>query len=129
MSDTIAKNIRHYRKQKNMSQGALAKKSGLSLMSIRRYETEGEENREPTVQVLERIATALDVEISQLYQNNIVIKVPKLTPERISELEQEEKELNYLNTIAAHFDGETFSDEEIREIENFIEFVKNRKKS
>ena len=129
MSDTIAKNIRYYRKQKNMSQDALAKKAGFSLMSIRRYEMEGEENREPTIPALERIAAALNVQISQLYQSHIEIKTQALTQEKLENLAQEEKELHYLNTIAAHFNGETFSDEDLREIENFIEFIKNRKKT
>lgn len=71
MSDRIAKNIRHYRKQKNMSQSDLAEKTGLSLMSIRRYETEGNENREPTVQSLEKIANALGVSVC--YVNNELV--------------------------------------------------------
>lgn len=32
-------------------------------------------------------------------------------------------------TIAAHFDGDEFTDEEMEDIHSFIEFVKSRKKS
>lgn len=33
------------------------------------------------------------------------------------------------NTLAAHFEGEEFTVEEMEEIKNFVEFVKNKRKS
>ena len=33
-----------------------------------------------------------------------------------------------VNTLAAHFEGEEFSEEEMDEIKNFVEFVKNKRK-
>ena len=35
---------------------------------------------------------------------------------------------NQVNTLAAHFEGEEFSEEEMDEIKNFVEFVKNKRK-
>ncbi len=32
------------------------------------------------------------------------------------------------NTIAAHFDGDAFTDEEMEDISNYIEFVKSKRK-
>lgn len=33
-----------------------------------------------------------------------------------------------IDTLAAHFDGEEFTDDEMEEIMNFVEFVKNKRK-
>lgn len=33
-----------------------------------------------------------------------------------------------IDTLAAHFDGEEFTDDELEEIKNFVEFVKNKRK-
>ena len=33
-----------------------------------------------------------------------------------------------VNTLAAHFEGEEFSEAEMEEIKNFVEFVKNKRK-
>lgn len=52
----IGSQIRKYRKQKEFTQEQLAQKTGISLMSIRRYET-GE--RKPRMGQLEKIAAAL----------------------------------------------------------------------
>ena len=46
------------------------------------------------------------------------------------ELERMVAENNYQpTTIAAHFDGDDFTEDELDEIRQFAEFVKNRKKS
>lgn len=54
----LGENIRHVRKIKGLTQEELAKKAGMSTMSIRRYEN-GE--RIITVAALKRIATALNI--------------------------------------------------------------------
>ncbi|WP_234123454.1 helix-turn-helix domain-containing protein [Clostridium hydrogenum] len=46
----------------------------------------------------------------------------------ISENEKDCKTPNTLNTIAAHFDGEEFSEADKEDIENFIRFVLSKKK-
>ncbi len=53
----IGEHIRKIRKYQGLTQQELAEKTGISLMSIRRYET-GE--REPRVDILERISEALN---------------------------------------------------------------------
>ncbi len=60
----IGEHIKQFRKMQGLSQKELAEKSGISLMSIRRYET-GE--REPRHDVLERIANALEAPILFFY--------------------------------------------------------------
>lgn len=38
-----------------------------------------------------------------------------------------ENPTNSINTLAAHFDGDEYTEEELEEIRQFAEFVKNRK--
>ena len=59
MSDKSARNIKNYRKRKGLTQEALANKVGVSLMSIRRYETKGVQNREPSADLFDKIADVL----------------------------------------------------------------------
>ncbi|MDO4170189.1 MAG: helix-turn-helix transcriptional regulator [Lachnospiraceae bacterium] len=60
MSDMLARNIKWYRQQKRMTQQQLADAVGISLMSIRRYEMKGKSNREPKIDILDKIAFTLD---------------------------------------------------------------------
>lgn len=60
MDETLGGKIKYYRKQKGYSQEKLAQEAEISKMSIRRYES-GE--RQPGVETLKKIATALDVNL------------------------------------------------------------------
>ena len=68
----------------------------------------------PRMDKLKALANYLSVSIGDLIQDNTV------------EIEQERKELDYLNTISTHLQGITLSNEDLKEIENFIEYIKNR---
>lgn len=59
MSDLTAENIKHYRKKKHITQTDLANAVGVSQMSIRRYETKGSGNREPSADLFDKIAEIL----------------------------------------------------------------------
>ncbi len=65
MSEAFSDKIKYLRKQKGYTQEKLAEKTGLSKMSIRRYET-GE--RQPKVDQLFKIAHALEVPIIDLLE-------------------------------------------------------------
>lgn len=62
--EMLGMNIRHLRKVRGMTQEELAKRAGLSTMSIRRYEN-GE--RIVTEKTMARIANALDVAIYEFF--------------------------------------------------------------
>lgn len=62
--EMLGENIRHLRKVRGLTQEELAKKAGLSTMSIRRYEN-GE--RIVTEKAMARIAAALDVAIYDFF--------------------------------------------------------------
>ena len=59
---TIGEKIKSIRKNIPLTQEELAKKSFMSVMSIRRYEND---ERSPHMDALERIAIALDVKVSE----------------------------------------------------------------
>ena len=63
---TIAKNIRRYRKEKNLSQDRLSKEAEVAYNTI--VKIESGENPNPTVDTLERIAKALGVSIENLFK-------------------------------------------------------------
>ncbi len=65
MFESFGDKIKRLRKQKGYTQERLAEKTGLSKMSIRRYET-GE--RQPKIEQLFRIANALEVPIIELLE-------------------------------------------------------------
>lgn len=62
----IGKNIKNYRKEKGWSQDELAKKTGMSKISIGNYERG---NRCPTVETLQKIADAFEVPVNHLINN------------------------------------------------------------
>ena len=66
--NVIRKNIKKYRKQKNMTQAKLAEKSYLSHDYIRQIESEKVANTF-SVQTIYDISVALDVSIELLFKN------------------------------------------------------------
>nr|DAU31398.1 MAG TPA: repressor protein [Caudoviricetes sp.] len=103
--DKILKLLRN---EKNMSQQELADALGISKSSINMYER-GE--RQPNFEVLEAIADFFNVDIDYLLgRTNKTTKI--INP----------------NTVAAHFDGDEYTPEELDEIKAFAEFVKSKRK-
>lgn len=68
--------IKQYRKRKKMTQQELAQKSGVSMMSIRRYE---KNERIPSIEHLKKIASSLGISVFELdpslYENTFNKKV------------------------------------------------------
>lgn len=62
----LAKNIRFLREKKSLSQEDLAHKSGIHVTYLSGLECG---RRNPTVKILERLALALDVPVSILFNN------------------------------------------------------------
>ena len=96
------------RTEKKMSQQELADALGISKSSIKMYER-GE--RQPNFEVLETIADFFNVDIDYLLG-----RTTKTT-----------KIINP-NTIAAHFDGDEYTEEELDRIKEFAAFVKSNRK-
>ncbi|KKR85074.1 MAG: Transcriptional regulator, XRE family [Candidatus Uhrbacteria bacterium GW2011_GWA2_41_10] len=61
---TISKNIRKLREQRGISQDRLSKLADISLNTIAKLELN--ENQNPTIETLQKIAKALDVKVEDL---------------------------------------------------------------
>lgn len=102
MSDYFNENLKDARLKKNLSQKEVAEKIGVAKSTYSLYESG---NREPNVDTIKKIADVLDVSADKL-------------------LGLETDDI----TLAAHFDGDEYTEEELNEIRQFAEFVKNRNK-
>ena len=102
MVDKFNENLREAREKKKMSQKDVADIIGVAKSTYSLYESG---NREPNVQTIKKISDALNVSADELLG---------LNTEPI--------------TIAAHFDGDEYTEAELNEIRQFAEFVKNKRK-
>ena len=97
----VSDRIRERMQLLNLSYGELAAATGLTKSAVHRYAT-GLTDKVPT-EALEKLAHALGV-----------------TPAYLTGWEQP-------HTLAAHFEGEQFSPEELKEIADFVRFVKSKR--
>lgn len=104
MGDKFNENLKVAREHKGMSQKDVAEKIGVAKSTYSLYESG---NREPNVQTIKKISDVLST-----------------SADRLLGLEEEPQ----VDTLAAHFDGNEFTDDEMTEIINFVEFVKNKRR-
>lgn len=102
---TVSERIREQMDILHLSYGDLASATGLAKSAVYRYAT-GQTDKIPT-EALERLAHALGV-----------------SPAYLTGWEQERP-----HTLAAHFEGEEFTEDELREIADFVRFVKSKRHS
>ena len=105
----LYKNIKTRRTQLKITQAELAQKLGYADKSMISKIESGKVDL-PLSKIIE-FANILHVDASELMGNDGV----NLTPDHPS-------------TLAAHFDGEEYTEDEMDEIRNFAEFVKNKRK-
>lgn len=96
--------LRFLRQKKGITQKEIADSLGIANSSYSLYEKGA---REPNLEMLEKIANFFNVDMDFLLGRDIS---------------------NDIDTLAAHFEGQEFTDEELEEIMNFVEFVKNKRK-
>ena len=102
MGENFNENLKEARVKSGLSQKELSENIGVAKSTYSLYESG---KREPNVDTIKKIASTLNVSADML-------------------LGIDEQS----NTLAAHFDGDEYTDDEINEIKQFAEFVKNRKK-
>ena len=101
MGQHFNENLRAARERKNMTQKDVADNIGVAKSTYSLYESG---NREPNVQTIKKLADLLNVSADDLLGLN-----------------QEP------TTIAAHFDGDDFTEDELEDIRAYADFVKNRR--
>ena len=92
-------------KERNINKAELARESGVPYTTIDGFYKKGSENAK--LSTLKKLCAYFGCSLDFLADDNI----------------KEEP-----TTLAAHFDGNDFTEEELDEIRNFAEFVKNRRK-
>ena len=90
---------------KGINKSILSKESGIPYTTIAGFYTKGTDNVK--LSTLRKLSSYLGCSIDYLADDGNVD-----TP----------------TTLAAHFDGEEYTEEELKEIKQFAEFVKNRKR-
>lgn len=96
------KRLKELRLAKGISQKEIAAYLGITVAAYSLYERG---NREPNISILKKIAEYYNVSMDEL-------------------LEMDDEPL----TIAAHFDGDEYTEAELEEIRKFAEFVKSQRK-
>ena len=102
MGEHFNENLKEARLKSGLSQKDLSENIGVAKSTYSLYESG---NREPNVQTIKKISDLLSVSADDLLG--------------IDEDEQ---------TVAAHFDGNEYTQEELDEIRKFAEFVKSKRK-
>jgi len=104
----IEENIKKLREKYGLTQEELAKIAGVTNKAVSTWETGA---KEPRMGAIERIANHFGIKKSNLIEDGGM------------------DELDRVQTIAAHHDGEDWTEEELKEIERFKEFLKSKRKS
>lgn len=118
---TIGENIKKFRKSANLTQKQLAEKCGLAPGTIQQYELG---KREPRIEQQQLICDALNIPMIALISGTLD---PINNATFFSGMNDVLTILKTPNTLAAHFDGEEFTEEELDEIRKFAEFVKSKR--
>lgn len=102
IKETVAKNLLFYRKKNKITQKELAEQLGVKHNAISSWEN-----------------GVNSIDIDTLFK---VCKIFGVTVNDMYDIKQEP------TTLAAHFDGEEYTEDELDEIRQFAEFVKNKRK-
>ena len=148
----LQEKIKELRINRGISQKKLADDIGVAQSSVNYWE---KGQRTPSVDAAQKLADYFNVSLDELYDINDTQKSPHTPSEVVnfvtggSELTKliedimNQKQLEEFNrrikeklppnlnphhsTLAAHFDGEEYTEEELEEIKNFAEYVKSKR--
>jgi len=101
-----ARILRQIMEQKNMKVADIVRLSGLPYSTVKYMLENGIEKA--TYTNVQRVCKALGISADELEEITSATDTPK--------------------TLAAHFDGEEYTEDELEEIKQFAAFVKNRRK-
>lgn len=104
---SLGEKLKSLRTSKKMSQQDVASLLGIERSTYGKYET-GDSS--PDYGKLVKLAAFFNVTTDYLLGVN------------------KEKDFYVPETIAAHFDGDEYSDEDLRDIEKFLDYLKSKKK-
>lgn len=108
---------------KGWSKYKLAKTAGIPQSSL--HDILSGKIKNPTAERLKSIADALGVSVNEFFTEKDTTSKEKKPIDKINKMVEE----NGINTIAAHFEGEEFTEDDLEDIENFIKFIISKKKN
>lgn len=103
IKEVVAKNLLYYRKKNKITQKELADKLGVKHNAISAWEN-----------------GVNSIDIDTLFQ---VCKIFGITVNDMYDIKTDSKP----STLAAHFDGDDYTEDELDEIKQFAEFVKGKR--
>lgn len=103
----LQEKIKELRLNSGISQKKLADAIGVAQSSINYWE---KGQRTPSASAAQKLADYFNITLDELYDIDNTEDIPKT-----------------INTLAAHFDGNEFTAEELEEIKKFAEFVKSKR--
>ncbi len=103
----LQEKVKELRSNKGISQKKLADAIGVAQSSINYWE---KGQRTPSVAAAQKLADYFNITLDELYDIDNIDNIPEST-----------------NTLAAHFDGDEYTDEELEEIKRFAEYVKSKR--
>lgn len=118
MNKLNGEKIKNIRLFKRLGLNETAKKAGISGSYLSNIEKGIKTN--PSTETLQKIADALGCSVNEFFDDNTEEK----TIDKINKLVKD----SGINTIAAHFEGEEFTEDDKEDIENFIKYVLSKKK-
>lgn len=102
----IGSKINTLMNEKNINANELANRVGVAPTTL--YSMIKRDSKKADIEVLIKIANELGVSVEYF---------------------SDDYDLSHkVDTLAAHFEGQNFTDDELEEIKNFVEFVKNKRK-
>lgn len=119
---TLADRLKELRKSNNITQAELGKIVGVGKTTVSMYETG---NSAPSDEIKLKICEYFNVSLDFLLGKTDIKNYDDDKP--IGNINKKTKD-NGISTIAAHFDGEEFTEDDLKDIENFINFVISKKK-
>lgn len=108
--------------EKGLNLREVSIKCGIAYSTLRDLYTG--KNKNPLAHTLKKLSDGLDVPADFFIDDDSETGIEKPI-DKINKL----IENNKIQTIAAHFEGEDFTDEDVEDIENFIKFVLSKKKN
>lgn len=110
MSENFFENLKNARLRKGLSQVQLAEQLGIAKSTYSMYESG---KREPNMQTIKKIADILDVSTDEL------LGMDELCDYALQVIAQ--------RTIAAHLDTDDLTEAELKDVANYIEFIKSKR--
>jgi transcriptional regulator with XRE-family HTH domain len=137
LKDLFSEQLRKCLENSNITMTELAKKIGVSQATVSDW-CNGK--KAPRFDKIEQLAKFFNVPATYFFKDEIIetdyknIKNARLYEVAYNKNQRENhaalhpEKFPKVNVLAAHFEGEEFTEEELEEIKQFAEFVKNRRK-